>query len=479
MKDRIILAVVCVLAVTPPAVAVTSTQESRDERSLVRLGELSESFAALSERVSPAVVQVLATGYGTPAQGESGGGVLTRRQVGGSGVIVDPEGYIVTNAHVVDAAGRIQVQLAVPSETADPGRSILRARGRIVGASLVGIDRETDIAVLKIAERGLAALLLADSDELRMGQIVFAFGSPLGLESSVTMGVVSAVARQLRPEDPMIYIQTDAPINPGNSGGPLVDPQGRVVGINTFIISQSGGNEGIGFAAPSNIVRNVYEQIKANGYVRRGEIGVHAQTITSTIADGLGLERDWGVVLGDVYPGGPADRAGLQIGDIVLELDGKIMENGRQFDVNLYRRPIGSVVTLKALRDGVERTHRVQVIERPGDFDHRLAEGVTPEENLVNRLGVLAVDLSREVAARLPAVRGRAGVVVVALSGDGSLGRDRLLPGDIIYSVNGATVSDVESLRSVVAGLGPNAPAVLQVQRRGGLRYIAVDVGSQ
>ena len=185
---------------------------------------------------------------------------------------------------------------------------------------------------------------------LKPGQIVMAFGSPLGLNASVTMGVVSAVARQLEPEDPMIYVQTDAPINPGNSGGPLVDADGRVVGINTLIYSQSGGHEGIGFAAPSNIVRNVFDQIRKTGRVRRGEIGVITQTITPLIAEGLGLSQDWGVVDSDVDPNGPGGRAGLQAGDIVLALDGKPMENGRQFQVNFYTRGVGAPVTLEILR---------------------------------------------------------------------------------------------------------------------------------
>ena len=154
-----------------------------------------------------------------------------------------------------------------------PGRSILRRRGRTVGAQIVAIDRETDIAVVKIEAKALPVLAFGDSDTLRPGQLVLAFGSPLGLDASVTLGIVSAVARQLTPEDPMIYIQTDAPINPGNSGGALVDTEGRLVGISTLIYSQSGGNEGIGFAAPSNIVRNIFEQIRKTGRVRRGEIG--------------------------------------------------------------------------------------------------------------------------------------------------------------------------------------------------------------
>ena len=207
----------------------------------------------------------------------------------GSGVIVDPDGYIVTNAHVVERATRIEVELPLAATGSAPGSSILRRRGRMVGAQVVAIDHETDIAVLKVEAKGLPVLPFGDSEALRPGQIVLAFGSPLGLESSVTMGVVSAVARQLTPEDPMIYIQTDAPINPGNSGGALVDTEGRLVGINTLIYSQSGGNEGIGFAAPSNIVRNVFAQIRKTGRVRRGEIGVH--TADDHAAAGRGAGR--------------------------------------------------------------------------------------------------------------------------------------------------------------------------------------------
>jgi serine protease Do len=224
----------------------------------------------LSETVGPAVVQIIATGYTPLQQGDAPGtGLLTRRSGVGSGVIMDPDGYIITNLHVIEGAGRIRVRLPIPVDEAQPGQSILKPEGKIVGAQIVGVDRETDLAVLKVQERNLPALDLADSDEVRTGQLVFAFGSPMGLDNSVTMGIVSAVARQLRPEDPMIYIQTDATINPGNSGGPLVNAEGKIVGINTLILSLSGGSEGIGFAAPSNIVRNVFQQIKLSGYVRQ------------------------------------------------------------------------------------------------------------------------------------------------------------------------------------------------------------------
>ncbi|MDP6041912.1 MAG: trypsin-like peptidase domain-containing protein, partial [Candidatus Latescibacteria bacterium] len=225
------------------------------------LEQLNGDLKELTQKVRPAVVQILVTGYG-PKLGilSSPGGLNARQHNTGSGVILDPNGYVITNAHVVEGAQRIRVMLSASQNTTR--RSILNQMGRVVGAQLVRIDRETDLAVLKINAKDLPALPLADSDALQQGQLVFAFGSPLGLQNSVSMGVVSAVARQLEPESPMIYIQTDAPINPGNSGGPLIDAQGRVVGINTLIFSQSGGNEGIGFAAPSNIVRNVFNQIR-------------------------------------------------------------------------------------------------------------------------------------------------------------------------------------------------------------------------
>ncbi len=181
------------------------------------------------------------------------------------------------------------------------------------------------------------------------------------------MGVVSAVARQLQPDDPMIYIQTDAPINPGNSGGPLVDTEGRLIGINTMIYTQSGGSEGIGFAAPSNIVRNVFTQIRKSGHVLRGEIGITAQTITPLLAEALQLSADAGVIVADVDPDGPADKAGVKPGDLVVSLDGKAMENGRQLRVNLYSRAVGDTVSLDLIRAGTHQTISVPVEEREDD----------------------------------------------------------------------------------------------------------------
>lgn len=456
------------------AVSAVRAQSTPPARAMETLTGLSDAFEALTEQVGSAMVQILAEGY-VPGDRSSTASIVARQSSSGSGVIVDPSGYIITNNHVVQGADQVQVVLLHRSGEIGPGGSILKPRPRPMAAVVLGVDAETDLAVLKVEATGLPHLPFGDSDQLRQGQVVLAFGSPLGLQNSVSMGVVSAVARQLRTEDPMVYIQTDAPINPGNSGGPLVDTRGRVVGINTLIFSQSGGSEGLGFAAPSNIVRTVYEQIRRYGRVRRGHIGVHAQTVTPQMAEGLGLERSWGVILGDVYPGGPARSAGLQEGDVVVSLDGKVMENGRQFDVNLYQRELGETVRVEVLRDGERRSVSVTVVERSDDPD-RFVDLADPRRNLVPELGILAIDISRRVEEMLPALRKRFGVLVAANSADAVTESGVLLPGDVIFAVNGVEVTGLSSLRAVLAGLADGAVAVLHLQRGPRLRYMTFTI---
>lgn len=430
---------------------------------------LDSHLETLSRQVAPSVVQVVASGYAA-----GGGALLSRARSYGSGAIVDPDGWIVTNAHVVAGARAVHVELLRLREPGEPG-SILRPRSRRLPARVVGSDLETDLAVLKVEATGLPALELADSEQLHQGQIVLAFGSPLGLENSASLGVISTVARQLEPDSPMIYVQTDASINPGNSGGPLVDVQGRMVGLNTLIASQSGGNEGIGFAAPSNIVQAVYSQIRRQGRVTRGVIGVRAQSITPALGDGLGLGVHSGVVLSDIRPGGPADLAGLRAGDVVVSLDGKPMENARQLDVNLYQHPLGDTVTLEVVRSGVRRQFPVTVVERPRDPD-RFASLVTPERNLVARLGVLAVELDQKLLRAAGPLRGREGVLIAARSGTSPGTEDDLRPGDVIYAVNGVSVRGLGELRSAVQGPAPGAPVVFHVERDGQLLYVVVEL---
>ena len=437
------------------------------------LEDLSKSFEALSKRSFPALVQVFTVGYG--AAESSAGTVLALGQRTGSGVMVSADGYIVTNAHVVEGARKSEVLLSEAAVRGASAKSILKPVGRQLPARIVGLDVETDLAILKVDVTDHAFLEFGDSDELRAGQVVLAFGAPLGLQNSVTMGVVSAVGRQLRPADRMVYIQTDAPVNPGNSGGPLVDTDGRIVGINTLILSQSGGSEGLGFAAPSNIVRFVYDQIRDHGRVHRGEIGVFAQTITPLMARGLRLVNEWGVIIADVYRGGPAARAGVRPGDIVVALNGKPMENGRQFDVNLYREPIGQRISLEVRRGLEHRTISVPVVERVDD-PSRLADLVTGDKNLISRLGILAIELDRKLAAALPWLEDSSGLVVASGVPGAARGREGLLAGDVIYSLNGEDTPSLARLRSLVTRLDSGAAAVFYVNRRGRRIYVAMEI---
>jgi serine protease Do len=436
----------------------------------IALADISASFEALAAQVATSTVQVLATGLAVDPADTSG--VVERRRSTGSGVILDARGAIITNYHVVQGARRVQVVLASRAT----GTSIVRARGALLDATVVGVDEETDLALLRVDPQGqtLDALPLGDSDTLKPGQLVFAFGSPLGLDNTVTMGVVSAVGRQLEPDDPMVYIQTDAPINPGSSGGPLVDANGRVVGINTLILSQGGGNEGLGFAAPSNIVRTVYEQLQTQGYVRRGTIGASVQSITPVLAAALRLPLGSGALVADVDPGGPAGRAGLRIGDIVVALDGKRIENGRQLEVNLYRRAAGSTATLEVVR-GAERLRLPVAVDERGDDPLRFAELVTREQHLVPRLGVLALTLSDQLRAKLGADSSVTGVLVAARASEAAA-EYGILPGDLIVSVNAARVTRLEALQKIVAGLPARAPCALQVLRQGQFLFVAFEI---
>jgi serine protease Do len=436
------------------------------------LGEISDSLEELAQRVNPAVVQIYASGYNVGRGLVASRELISESQSRGSGVVLTADGYIVTNAHVVSGARRIQVLLP----QSEQGRSILVPRGRMAGAQLVGVDLETDLAVLKTEGQGLPHLTLGDSDALRPGEIVLAFGSPLGLENSVTMGVVSSTARQLKPDDPMIYIQTDASINPGNSGGPLVDAAGNVIGINTLILSQSGGSEGLSFAAPSNIVRNVFDQLRTTGRVHRGEIGIRAQTITPLLAAGLDLPQTWGTILADVLPLGPADTAGLEVGDIVLALDGKRMENGRQLAVNLYQKRVSDRVELQVLRGGQELRFVVEVAARR-ENPNRFAGYVHPDRNLVPELGILGIDLDADMSRMFSGLRIATGVIVAARAIESApFEGEGLLPGDVIHAVNRLTVSSLSELKASIARYRPGDPVVLQVERSGTLRFVTLEM---
>lgn len=431
----------------------------------------SQSLQRLAEQVSPAVVQVVVQGLGGRNEEAAPGRVQTERG-GGSGVVVDPEGYIITNSHVVGSFTHIQVLL--PERTDKRYASILKPAGKLVDAELVGVDRETDIAVLKVAGAGLAALKLGDSGALRQGELVLAAGSPFGLQNSVTMGIVSSVARQVRPDDPMIYIQTDAPINSGNSGGPLLNVDGEVIGINTFILSESGGNLGVGFAAPSAIVRTVYDQIRKYGRVRRGQIGLVVQTITPAIASALQLPNEIGAVVADVVPGGSAAAAGIEVKDVILTLDGKVIENARQFGVNIYQKA-DQTVTMDVLRGGEKKSIQVAVLERPKDPE-RLMSLAKKDQNLVARLGILAAELDEKSLPLVVTPRKIFGAVILGAIADGPAAAAGLRAGDVIYEINNQPVRNLKDLMDATRDLKQNQTVVLHIERSGQLQFVEVEI---
>jgi serine protease Do len=435
------------------------------------LEKFSDSLQALSRQVTPSVVQVLAVGLGRV---EEEGSSLVRAQRGtGSGFVVDREGYILTNLHVVQGASRVEVLLRPTEQEMAETTSITAPAGRVVPARVVGSDAETDLALLKVDGVTLPALRLADSEKLRQGQLVIAAGSPLGLRDSITFGVISATARQLRPDSPMIYIQTDAPINPGNSGGPLVNSRGEVVGVNTLILSQSGGSEGIGFAVPSNIVKAIYQQIRNDGTVKRGQIGVVAQTITPQLAKALQLDRAQGVILSDVTPRGAAEAAGLEARDIVVAMNGKRIDNARQFRVNIYQQKIGSTVKLTLLRKGETVEKEVAVLERQPDPKH-LDELIDTSGMPIRRLGIFAIPLEGPAYQMLEDPRRLKGAVVAGRI-QGLVTTSGLEAGDIIYELNGETVANPSDLARIMRRINPGEPVALWVQRGPTMSFVTFE----
>jgi serine protease Do len=442
------------------------------------LQQLNGSVASLVRNVSQSVVQVLVTSYG-PVEENSRTEtdlVIGRQRSIGSGVVVDAGGYIMTNAHVVANARRVEVVL--PGRASEGGgvRTLVKGRGRTVEAKIVGVAKEIDLALLKIDDAALPALPIAEYDALRQGELVFAFGSPEGLRNSVTMGIVSAVARQPEPDNPLVYVQTDAPINHGNSGGPLVNVKGELVGINTFILSDSGGSHGLGFAIPSALVQMAYPKLREFGHLHRGELGILLQTITPPLASGLGLPQDWGAMISDVAPGSPAATAGLQMQDVVVSIDGEPVDGVPRLAFQFFTHSAGDVVRLKVRRGDADFTADVTVAERAHDFD-RLTDRIDPQRSLVAKLGILGVDITDENVGMVPSLRVPHGVIVVGHTPNTVDVSDAgLMTADTVHSVNGAVVTSVEQLRAAVDRMPSRSPVVLQIERNGQFIFLAFEL---
>jgi serine protease Do len=433
------------------------------------LQELSRSFEELSQQSGRSVVQIFSKSYITGEDSGSDGELLTTENSSGSGVIMSADGYILTNGHVVRGGRQVRVKLSKSI-----GSEMRARRGELKG-TVVGVDRETDLAVVKIDRADLPYLTFGDSDQLKQGQLVLALGNPLGLDHSVSLGVVSAVSRQIKPDDSMVYIQTDAPINPGNSGGPLVDADGRVVGINTLILTQSGGNEGIGFAIPSNVAEQIFVQLKTHGHVHRSSLGLIGETVDVQMAEGLDLPVDHGVIVSDMESNGPARSAGVRRDDVIVAVDGKAVQNVRQLEVYVYRQPVGHRVTLHIRRGTDEMDVPVEAAAKIDKFD-ALTDTLDPVDNLVQQLGIIGVDITKDVLQVVPDLDRPSGVLVAARNSNVGYSGPALKVGDAIYEVNRRVVGTVAELRGALSELESGDAVVLLIERDGNLIYVPLEL---
>jgi Do/DeqQ family serine protease len=433
------------------------------------------SYADTVDRVAPAVVTIRASRrVRAPQQfpffddpffrqffggGMPRGGQTQVERALGSGVIVRADGHILTNHHVVDGAEDIKVDLATRSS---------------YSAKLVGSDAPSDLAVLKISAGGLPVLELGDSDKVRVGDVCLAVGNPLALGESVTAGIVSAKGRATGLSDGSFqdFLQTDAPINQGNSGGALVNTRGELIGINSQILSPNGGgNIGIGFAIPSNMARNVMNQLIGRGKVDRGMLGVGIQQLSSELARSMGLKEVRGVLVNSVTPGGPADKAGIKTGDVILQFNGKDVNDPNELRNDVAGSAPGTDVTLTILREGNQQ----QVHVRTGALTAQNASGEagggpagTPQ------LGLSLVPLTPGVAAQLGLPRNQQGLAVQSADPNGPAAQAGIQAGDVIVQVNRQPVRTTDDVRRALGKPEGGPPPLFLISRGGHTLYVAV-----
>ncbi len=459
------------------------------------LAQFSGALERLASTVAPAVVQVQVSSWCAPpsAKGEDAP-VLTSCRVVGSGVIVDPSGYIITNEHVVRNAHKIRIMLTpksdpsgdslAPAEKQKSLDAVVMGANRepvgkrqVLDATVVGANRETDIALLKIEASGLPVIPLNPAGRgPRQGQMVLAVGSPEGLDNTMTIGIVSAVGRQPHPDFPMLYIQTDAAINPGNSGGPLLGVEGELIGVNTFMISENGHSQGLGFAVPAAVVRFVYQQLRTNGVVRQSLVGVRVQTVTPTLAQGLRLRRGYGVMISDVLPGSPADNAGLQPRDLIVAVDGAEVSALPYYSALMYLHDPAVPIAVTALRGDLVLQFQVPAVY-VDDRDYRDLS-IDLQESLLPELGIFGQSVNSTLTVR-SALRSNTGVYVAATSVEYENSGTGLVPGDVIASLNGIRILSMPDLRAAIHELENGKPAVLEIERQGQFLYVEWDVEKQ
>ena len=449
-----------------------------EKAALEPLQAVNAALGRLAARVSPSVVHIHVESY-QPAEAEDEEGgekiqMLTRQRSAGSGVIVDPDGYIVTALHLVDGERRIRVELDRRiNATATGDGKVHRSRSTFDG-KIVGSFKDADLAILKIDAGNLPALAFSEGGSVEQGQLVAAVGNPEGLRNSLTLGIVSSPAQQLHPDDAIAYVETDAVLAPGDSGGPLVDVHGAVVGMNVLSITDQGKDEGLGLAVPSAIVRFAYEQIRQYGCVPRPYVGLDVQGITPTLATALDLPVDSGVIVSAIDPQSPAERASLQVGDVLLTFAGKRIDNVPQLNWALLHSRAGQHVSGEIMRKSGKVDFNLLLFGGPPASGGDLA-ATEIEENSLNKLGVVGSAWRRAPSEWHSRSSPAVGVLVTAKLSV-SDAQPELFVGDVIRSLNGAPVTSVAALRAMLNGFKPGDAIALQVERHGKLMYVTFEM---
>src|SRR5881398_1803181 len=441
------------------------------------------SFAPIVEKVTPTVVTIFTTQtisrpglrfpFSDEALREFFGGQLPRTQGKqtvqglGSGVIVSPDGYILTANHVVSGAEEIMVGLG--------------AELRKYKAKKMGTDPGTDVALLKIEEKNLPAIVFADSEKARAGDIVLAVGNPFGLRQTVTMGIISAVGRGgMGIVDYENFIQTDAAINMGNSGGALVDTQGRLLGINTAIFSRGGGNQGVGFAIPANLARDVMQSLREKGRVVRGYIGASVQTLTPELAEAMKLKgQPTGALVSEVTPRSPSEKAGMKTGDVIIAVNGKKISDARELRLMIGSMAPGTKVQIEVNREGQSKNINVELVEMPPGEAEQGAE-TTPEESAQPEKatvfgGVAVADVTDDIRTALNLSKDIKGAVIAEIDSDSPAAKAGLREGDVIQEVNKQPVRNAKELVAISKKLKPNEKILIRVWSQGRSGFVALE----
>ena len=449
-----------------------------DERAIPEATGPYTSFAPIVKKVAPAVVKVVTAQkaanlpeppglddpfwhffFGEPGRPQRQ--FRSPHQHGlGSGVIVTKDGYILTNNHVVDGAQDVKVTLQ---------------DGREFNAKVIGRDDKSDIAVIKIDANDLPVVPFADSQKVHIGDVVLAIGNPFGVGQTVTHGIVSATDRGgMGIEDYENFIQTDAPINPGNSGGALVDVDGRLIGINTAILSRSGGNQGIGFAIPSDLARSVMTSLVEYGHVTRGYLGVMIQDVTPTLAQEFKLKQSAGALVSDVVPNGPADKAGFKDGDVVLQFNGSKVRDSRQLKLTVAETQPGAKVPVEVLRNGSTKNLELTVGQLPGTDKLAQNNNSGTEKDTGTLQGVGVSDLDNAARQQFNIPHNVQGALITDVKPDSAAAQAGIKPGDVIESINRHPVKNAEQAVELTQNASDKR-TLLRIWSEGGSHYVVVD----